>query len=87
MLPIMGMGNKDMNTNNLLDLIAQKLNIAKESVLDYELYLYPVDKGRLVGMNADFIVTPRQDDLVMVYAGFHRDGFLLISYKQEIKTL
>lgn len=57
-----------MNTNNLLDLIAQKLNISKESVLDYELYLYPVDKGRLVGMNADFIVTPRQDDLVMVYA-------------------
>lgn len=68
MLPIMGTGNKDMNTNNLLDLIAQKLNISKESVLDYELYLYPVDKGRLVGMNADFIVTPRQDDLVMVYA-------------------
>lgn len=68
MLPIMGMGNKDMNTNNLLDLIAQKLNISTESVLDYELYLYPVDKGRLVGMNADFIVTPRQDDLVMVYA-------------------
>lgn len=68
MLPIMGMTNKNVNTNEFFDRIANKLNIAKETILDYELYLYPVDRGRLVGMNSDFIVTPRQDDLVMVYA-------------------
>ena len=48
--------------------MAKKLNIDKENILEYELYLYPVDKGQLVGINADFIVTPRQDDLIMVYA-------------------
>ena len=68
MLPIMGMGNKKMSTNYLFDLIANKLNINKENIIDYELYLYPVDKGQLIGINDDFIITPRQDDLVMVYA-------------------
>lgn len=48
--------------------MAHKLDVSKEDILDYELYLYPVEKGRLVGVNSDFIVTPRQDDLVMVYA-------------------
>lgn len=68
MLPIMGMSYKDMSENILFDLMAHKLNVSKENILDYELYLYPIEKGRLVGVNSDFIVTPRQDDLVMVYA-------------------
>ena len=68
MLPIMGMANRETNENELFELMAKKLNIDKENILDYELYLYPVDKGQLVGINADFIVTPRQDDLIMVYA-------------------
>jgi len=69
MLPIMGMTDKkDENENILFDLMAHKLDVSKEDILDYELYLYPVEKGRLVGVNSDFIVTPRQDDLVMVYA-------------------
>ena len=68
MLPIMGMSYKDMSENILFDLMAHKLNVSKEDILDYELYLYPIEKGRLVGVNSDFIVTPRQDDLVMVYA-------------------
>ena len=67
-LPIMGMANRETNENELFELMAKKLNIDKENILDYELYLYPVDKGQLVGINADFIVTPRQDDLIMVYA-------------------
>lgn len=68
MLPIMGMSTKDMSPNVLFDIIAHKLNVHKDEILDYELYLYPVDKGCLVGVNSDFIMTPRQDDLVMVYA-------------------
>lgn len=64
----MGMANRETNENELFELMAKKLNIDKENILDYELYLYPVDKGQLVGINADFIVTPRQDDLIMVYA-------------------
>lgn len=68
MLPIMGMTTKDINTNILFDILANKLNVNKEEILDYELYIYPVDKGCLVGVNSDFIITPRQDDLIMVFA-------------------
>lgn len=71
MLPIMGIANNSTNNTELLDIIATKLNITKEAILEYELYLYPVEKGRLVGINSDFIVSPRQDDLVMVYAALH----------------
>ena len=55
---IMGIANRETNENELFELMAKKLNIDKENILDYELYLYPVDKGQLVGINADFIVIP-----------------------------
>lgn len=44
MLPIMGMSYKDMSENILFDLMAHKLNVSKEDILDYELYLYPIEK-------------------------------------------
>ena len=44
---------KGVNENELFELMAKKLNIDKENILDYELYLYPVDKGQLVGINID----------------------------------
>ena len=45
LLHIMGMANRETNENELFELMAKKLNIDKENILDYELYLYPVDKG------------------------------------------
>ena len=37
MLPIMGMANRETNENELFELMAKKLNIDKENILDYEL--------------------------------------------------
>ena len=85
MLPIMGMANRETNENELFELMAKKLNIDKENILDYELYLYPVDKGQLVGINADFIVTPRQDDLIMVYAA--SEPFLRNTLTKIVKSI
>lgn len=68
MLPIMGIAGESINENIILDILALRANVLKENILDYELYLYPVEKGRVVGINKDFIVTPRQDDLIMVYS-------------------
>ena len=39
MLPIMGMANRETNENELFELMAKKLNIDKENILDYELSL------------------------------------------------
>lgn len=72
MLPILGTIEKETDVSRLLyEMIAQKLEVAIEDILEYELYLYPYEKGQLVGMNKDFILAPKQDDLIMVYAA-HR---------------
>lgn len=72
MLPILGIVDKETDVEGLLKrLVTEKLGIASpEEILEYELYLYPYDKGQLIGINSDFILTPRQDDLAMVYAAY-----------------
>lgn len=72
MLPILGIADEGTDVEGLLKkMIAKKLQTIPDDILEYELYLYPYDKGQSVGMNADFILCPRQDDLAMVYAA-HR---------------
>ena len=69
MLPILGVShNEDVAESVIKQLIATQLQVRIEDILEFELFLYPVEHGRLVGINSDFIVTPRQDDLVMVFA-------------------
>lgn len=72
MLPILGVVDKKEDIEGLLNhLIAECLDVPEKDILDHDLFLYPVEQGRLVGMNEDFIVTPTQDDLVMVFAAVH----------------
>ena len=72
MLPILTIADEETNVEGILKrMIGKKLQITSDDILEYELYLYPYEKGQLVGMNADFIVCPRQDDLTMVYAAHH----------------
>lgn len=72
MLPIMSVIDEETDVKGYLyKIIAEKLNISPDDILEYELFLYPFEKGQLVGINKDFILTPRQDDLIMVYAA-HR---------------
>lgn len=72
MLPILTIADEETNVEGILKrMIGKKLQITSDDILEYELYLYPYKKGQLVGMNADFIVCPRQDDLTMVYAAHH----------------
>ena len=55
----------------ILGLIAEKLNIKLEDILDFELFLYGVEKGSLIGLNEEFISIGRLDDLAMVHAGLY----------------
>ncbi len=53
----------------LLKKLAEKLNIQVEEILDFELFLYGLEKGSLVGLNEEFISVGKLDDLAMVHAG------------------
>lgn len=68
-LPLMGMINEKFEKDNfLVKLLAEKLNVEEEDIIDFELYVYAVEKGALVGLNEEFISCGKLDDLAMVHA-------------------
>ena len=70
MLPILGYVNDRLEADGLLvRLIANELQIEKEQIIDFDLYLYDTTPACLVGLNNEFISSGRLDDLSMVHAG------------------
>lgn len=57
-------GMKDM----LLSEIAHGTGVAPEDILGQDLFLYVRDKGRVLGSEGEFILSPKLDDLQCVYA-------------------
>lgn len=68
MLPLMAMqpegGCKGLLTREL----CHGLGVLEDSVLGHDLYLYVRDKGRVIGSDEGFILSPKLDDLQSVYA-------------------
>ncbi|GHV64906.1 putative M18 family aminopeptidase 2 [Bacteroidia bacterium] len=75
MLPIIGMINDSLEKDNYLlkllstEMEAKGMDVRIEDILDFDLTLYPYQKGCLVGADEEFISSPRLDDLAMVHAG------------------
>lgn len=70
LLPIVSLVSKNLEKDNyLLKLIAKKYNLKVSDILDFDLLLYPVEKGCLVGVNEEMMSAPRLDNLLSVYAG------------------
>lgn len=69
-LPILTVIKDKLETKNfLLKSIANKLKIDLEDILDFDLMLYPLEKGSLVGLNEEMISCTKLDNLLSVYAG------------------
>ena len=69
-LPLVDIINDTLEKDNyLLKLIAEDADINVEDILDFDLFLYEYDKGRLMGPNNNFISAGRLDDLWMVFDG------------------
>ena len=72
MLPLVGLLNESLEKDEfLLKQICKKLKINKEEIIDFDLFLYEFEKGRLIGPNEEFISTGRLDNLSMVHASLH----------------
>ncbi|MDE6296882.1 MAG: M18 family aminopeptidase [Muribaculaceae bacterium] len=50
-------------------MVADKLGINPEEIIDYELNLYPFEKAGLAGANGEYFQSARIDDLSMAFAG------------------
>jgi aspartyl aminopeptidase len=70
MLPLMTLVNDNLEKGNyLINTIAQELQVECKEILDFDLFLYEYEKGTIMGLNNEFISSPRLDDLAMVHAG------------------
>ena len=63
MLPLIGDENAD-----LMEFFSEKYGIAKEDIISHDLFLYPREKGRVMGQKGEFIGSPRLDDLQCVFS-------------------
>ena len=69
MIPIAGItSNKENDSHFITDLIAKKLDVAKDDILSYELCVYNCENGCTVGLNDEFIMAPRIDNISSVQA-------------------
>ncbi len=68
MQPILGMIDKSLREDGLIiDSLSKKLSVDPSDILDFELYLYPKEKGDIIGFNKEFISVPKLDNLAMAY--------------------
>lgn len=70
-LPILTFSHEPVETDLMIKLLAEELQVAPEAILDADLYLYPYEKSMCVGLNEEFISAPRLDDLSMAYSGLY----------------
>ena len=68
MLPIAAMGGEELTENFFLSWLSGKLSVQPEDILSYELSAYPWETGSPCGLNAEFISSPRLDNLTSVFA-------------------
>lgn len=69
MIPLLGLINESLNESSyFVEFLAKELQVNKEDILDFDLYVYCLDEGSLVGMNEEFISCPRLDNLTSCLA-------------------
>ena len=72
MLPIIGLFEEKLNKDDyFLEILAQECKVAKEDILDFDLYVYAQEEGSYVGIKEELISSPRLDNLTSCYALLH----------------
>ena len=85
--------NKDMipllttlaHKGELMERISLLSGVRREDILSHDLYLYVREEGREVGLNGEFVLCPRLDNLASVYSSL--EAFLSAECKNNIPVL
>lgn len=67
LLPLVAL-QKEQQGDVLLSYIAEQLDVLEDDILDYDLFFYNPEEPKLVGLNREFIVSPRLDNLTSCYS-------------------
>ena len=68
MLPLFAECEEDGSKGMLLRQIAEAAEVKAEDILAHDLFLYPREKGRIIGANGEYVMSARLDDLQSVFA-------------------
>lgn len=68
LLPLAAIVNEELGGGNFISYLAKELSVKEEEILDYELNLYNLDKPCFLGLNEEFISSPRIDNVSSVQA-------------------
>lgn len=69
MIPLMGIMENQLNENDyFIEFLAEELNIDKNDILDFDLYVYNTEPGQFIGLKQDMIQSPRLDNLTSCFA-------------------
>lgn len=69
MLPVLGKVNNAGDAKGLITrMLAEKLGVKPEELIDYDLSLFDTSRACVVGLNGEYITSGRIDDLSMVHA-------------------
>ena len=82
MLPLVAVGGEKAG---VMELIAKELGVKRDDIVSHDVFLYNREKGREVGMNGEFILSPRLDDLECVFASL--SGFLAATDAESVPVL
>lgn len=86
LIPLMTMLDRnEINSSFFNDFLAAELSCNSEDILSYELTLYPTETGCVMGMNNEFISSPRLDNMTSVKACL--DGILKGSREDGINVI
>ena len=69
MMPLCVMGTEEQISNDFfMSYLAKEMNVEVSDILDFELYIYNNDTPEIVGINDDFISSPRLDNITSCVA-------------------
>ena len=68
MLPLMAGGLRDGGKGALRALVAEEAGVKEEDILGHDLFLYVREPGKTIGLQDEFVLSPRLDDLQCTYA-------------------
>ncbi len=69
LLPLLGLITDSLDREHFfLKLLAEKMCCAPEDILDFDLFVYNAEPCAVVGMNGEFLSSPRLDNLTSVHA-------------------
>lgn len=86
MLPVVTLLNEEFTKENyLMNLISNECGIAKDEILDMELYLYDRNSGGIYGSENNLFLASKIDNLASAFAGLH--GLLESTSKDGINVL